>query len=111
MSQADIKQNQAGVRIINDDVLDRKPEKELLLSQTDDADEAAVAEIRCHNAVEVDSILILSEARSIQKDLEAAIVVESVGSDFLRKKARREATGAEEVVDAVGGGGNGEEQR
>ena len=111
MSEADIEQNQAGVRIVDDDVLDGKPKKELLLSQTDDADEAAVAEIGRHDAFEENSVLVLGEARAIQKYLEAAVGVEGVGSDVLRKEARREAAGTEEVVDGAGGGKGEEEQR
>lgn len=103
VSEADVEQNQARVGIIDDDVLNGKPEKELLLGETDDSNEAAVAEIGGDDAVEVNSGLELGEARPVQEYLEAAIGIEGVGPDGLWQEPRWEATGAEEVVDGVDG--------
>lgn len=76
MSYSNVEEYETGSRIINDDVLHRQPQKELFLSQTLNSDETSVAEVGPHDAVEENPVLKFGEARSVEEDLEEAIVGE-----------------------------------
>lgn len=104
MSDSNVEKYETWSRIINDDVLHRQPQKELFLSQTLNSDETSVTEVGPNDAVKENPVLEFCEARSVEEDLEEAIVGEWVGLDLLREETSWQALRAEEVVD----GGRGE---
>lgn len=111
LSHSDVEDDDAGVGVVDGDVLDGEPDEELFLGEADDADEAAVAEISPQDAVEVDPVLdVLGEARPVEVDLEDGGGGERVGLDLLGDEAGRKAPRPKEVVDG-GGERRGSEER
>lgn len=99
MSDSNVEKNETRSRVINDDVFHRQPKKELFLRQTLNSDETSVAEVGPYDTVEENPVLEFGEARSVEEDLEEAIVGERVGLDFLRQEASWQPPWAEEVMD------------
>ena len=78
MSKADVKQDQTRGGIVDNDILNGQPNEELFLSETNHTYQPAIAEICPNNTVKVNPILIFGEARGVEEDLEAPIVVQVV---------------------------------
>lgn len=104
MSQADINEDEAGARIVDDYAFYRQPDEELLLREALHAGEAAVREIRSHHALVKRHRIELREARTVEEHLQKAVLRERVVLHFLREKAGRQALRLQEIVDGDCGG-------
>lgn len=103
MSNTNVEQNQSRGRVVDDYILDREPQKELLLREALDSDEAAVGEVGSDDLVVENPSFELGEARPLEVDLEEAAVVEVVGfHDALGEEARREAFALEQLMNGGG---------
>lgn len=113
MGDDDVEEDETGAGVVDDDVLDRQPQEELLLGEADDVGQRGVAEICSDNALEEDPRLELRQARPLQEHLQPPRPVQAVRPDHLRQEPRRQPLAPEELVDRVllGGGERRDEKK
>lgn len=105
MSQADINEDEAGARIVDDYASDRQPDEQLLLRESFDAGEAAVGEIRSHHALVERHGVEFRQAGTVKEHFEKSIFRQRIVLHFLGEESGRQALRFEEIMDGNGGGG------